>query len=62
MLVSDRVRFDCVVLACSSTGVFFGGRVEIATRPSSSSLMEFPHGAFASKNIRAPEENACTAG
>ncbi|CAH3168703.1 unnamed protein product [Porites lobata] len=27
----------------------------------SSSPREFQHGAFASKNIRAPEENACTA-
>ena len=32
------------------------------TPPISSSLREFQHGAFASKNIRAPEENACTAG
>ena len=28
------------------------------TRPISTSLLEFQHGAFASKNIRAPEENA----
>ena len=27
-----------------------------------SSLLEFQHGVFASKNIRAPKENACTAG
>ena len=32
------------------------------TRPISSSLREFQHGAFASKNIRAPKQNACTAG
>jgi len=32
------------------------------TRPTSFSLLEFQHGAFASKNIRAHEENACTAG
>ena len=29
------------------------------TRPISSSLPEFNHGAFASKTIRAPDENAC---
>ena len=32
------------------------------TRSISSSLREFQHGAFASKNIRAPKQNACTAG
>ena len=32
------------------------------TRPISSSLREFQHDAFASRNTRAPEENACTAG
>ena len=32
------------------------------TRPISSSLREFQHGAFAIKTIRAPDENACTAG
>ena len=31
-------------------------------RPIPSSLLEFQHGAFAGKNIRAPEENARTAG
>ena len=30
------------------------------THPISSSLLKFQHGMFASKNIRAPEENACT--
>ena len=30
------------------------------TRPISSSLREFQHGAFAIKTIRAPDENACT--
>ena len=30
------------------------------TRPISSYLLEFQHGAFASKNIRALEEDACT--
>ena len=32
------------------------------TRPISSSLREFQHGAFASKTIRVPDENACIAG
>ena len=32
------------------------------TRPISSSLWEFQHGAFVSKNIHAPKENTCTAG
>ena len=32
------------------------------TRPISSTLWEFQHGTFASKNIRVAKENACTAG
>ena len=33
-----------------------------AFRVAETSLREFQHGAFASKNIRAPDENACTVG
>ena len=38
------------------------GPLHPLTRSISFSLLEFQHGAFASKNIRAPEENACIAG
>ena len=34
----------------------------LLTCPISSPILEFQHGAFASKNIHAPEENGCTAG
>ena len=34
----------------------------LLTRPISSFLREFQHGAFAIKTIRAPDENALTAG
>ena len=38
--------------ACSAGALWVG----------ETSLRQFQHGAFASKNIRAPDENACTAG
>ena len=36
--------------------------VRLLTCPISSSLLKFQQGTFASKNIRAFDENACTAG
>ena len=46
-----RLKIDWGI-ACSAGALWVG----------ETSLREFQHGAFASKNIRAPGENACTAG
>ena len=46
-----RLKIDWGI-ACSAGALWVG----------ETSVREFQHGAFASKNIRAPDENACTAG
>ena len=46
-----RLKIDWGI-ACSSGALWVG----------ETSLRQFQHGAFASKNIRAPDANACTAG